>query len=49
MKWAGNVARMKELRNACKILVEKSEGKRRFGRPRRRCEGNIRMDLSEIG
>jgi hypothetical protein len=31
------------------ILVGKPEGKRRFGRPRRRWEDNIRMDVKEIG
>jgi hypothetical protein len=36
---------MGELRNAYKILVREPEGKRPFERPRRRCDGNIRMDL----
>jgi hypothetical protein len=36
-------------RNAYKILLGKSEGKRPLGRPRRRWVGNIRMDLGEIG
>jgi hypothetical protein len=36
MRWAGHVARMGETRNAYKILVEKPEGKRPLGRPRRR-------------
>jgi len=49
MRWTGHVTRMKEIRNACNILVGKSEGKRPFGRPRRRCEGNIRTDVKEIG
>jgi hypothetical protein len=31
--------------NAYKILVGKPEGKRSLGRPRRRRENNIRMDL----
>ena len=30
-------------------LVEKAEGKRPFGRPRRRWEDNIKMDLQEVG
>jgi hypothetical protein len=34
-----NVARMREMRNEFKILVGKPEGKRPFGRPRRRWEG----------
>jgi hypothetical protein len=31
-----------------KMLVGKSEGKRLLGRPRRRCEVNIRMGIREI-
>jgi hypothetical protein len=45
MRWAGHVARMREERGMHKVLVEKSEGKRPLGRPRRRWEDNIRMDL----
>jgi hypothetical protein len=48
MRWAGHVARMGENRNAYRILVGKPEGKRPLGRPRRRLEDNIRMDLREI-
>ena len=40
---------MKEGRSAFKILTGKPTGKRHLGRPRRRWEGNIRMDLEEIG
>jgi hypothetical protein len=40
---------MGEMRNAYSILVRKFEGKRPLGRPRRRREDNIRMDLREIG
>jgi hypothetical protein len=36
MSWTGHVARMEEMRNAFKILIGKSEGKRPLGRPRRR-------------
>jgi hypothetical protein len=39
---------MGELGNAHKILVGKPEGKRPFGRPRHRCEDNIRTDVGEI-
>jgi hypothetical protein len=38
-----------EKMNAYRILVEKPEGKRLLGRPRRRWWDNIRMDLREIG
>jgi hypothetical protein len=46
--WAVNVARMGEGRNAFKILTGKPTGKRHLGRPRRRWEDNIRMNLEEI-
>jgi hypothetical protein len=36
MKWAGHVARMGEVRGAYSILVERPEGRRPLGRPRRR-------------
>jgi hypothetical protein len=49
MRWAGHVARMGEKRNAYRILVEKAEGKRLLGRPRRGWLDNIKMDLREIG
>jgi hypothetical protein len=35
--------------NAYNILIGKPEGKRPLGRPRRRREDNIRMDLTEVG
>jgi hypothetical protein len=40
MKWAGHVARMREKRNAYRLLVGKPEGKRPLGRPRRRWVDN---------
>jgi hypothetical protein len=49
MRWAGHVSLMGEKRNVYRILMGKPEGKRPLGRPRRRWEGNIRMDLREIG
>jgi hypothetical protein len=49
MRWAGHVARMGPKRNAYRILVGKPDGKRPLGRPRRRWDDNIRMDLREIG
>jgi hypothetical protein len=43
------VARMGEERKVYKVLVGKPKGKRPLGRPRRRWEDGIRMDLSQIG
>ena len=40
---------MEEVRSALKILTCKPTGKRLLGRPRRKWEGNIRMNLEEIG
>ena len=47
--WAGHVARMEQSRNAYRVLVAKPEGKRPLGRPRRRWDDNIKMDLREVG
>jgi hypothetical protein len=44
--WVGNIARIGEMGNAYQILVQKPEGKRPLGRPRRRWEDNIRNYLS---
>ena len=49
MRWAGHVARMEEGRGVYKVLVGKPEGKRPLGRPRRRWEDNIKIDLEEVG
>jgi hypothetical protein len=49
MRWAGHVARMGVERKVYIVLVGKPEGKRPLGRPRRRWEDGIRMDLREIG
>jgi hypothetical protein len=49
MRWAGHVARMEKERNVYRILVRKPQGKRPVGRPRRRWEDGIRMDLGENG
>ena len=43
------MARMEEGRGVHKVLVGKPEGKRPFGRARRRWEDNIKMDLQEVG
>ena len=49
MRWVGHVACMGERRGVCRALVGKPEGKRLLGRPRRRWEDNIKMDLLEVG
>ena len=43
------MARMGEGRGVHRVLVGKPEGKRPLGRPRRRREDNIKMDLQEVG
>jgi len=48
MRWAGHVARMGEEREVYRFLVRKPEGKSPLGRPRRRWEDNITMDLLEV-
>jgi hypothetical protein len=40
---------MGERRGAYRALVGKPEGRRPLGRPRRRWEDNIKMDLREVG
>jgi hypothetical protein len=49
MRWAGHVACMVERRGAHRVLVGKPEGHRPLGRPRRRWEDNIKMDLQDVG
>jgi hypothetical protein len=49
MRWAGHVACMGEGRGAYRILLGRPEGRRPLGRPRRRWEDNIKMDLQEVG
>jgi hypothetical protein len=48
LRWAGYVVRMEEARRVFKILTEKPTGKRPLGRPRRRWDDNVRIDLKEI-
>jgi hypothetical protein len=48
MRWAGNVVCMWERRGVYRVLVGKPEGKRHHGRPRRRWEDNMKMDLQEV-
>ena len=49
MRWAGHVACMGKRRGVYRVLVGKPEGKRPLGRPRRRWENTIEMDLQEVG
>jgi hypothetical protein len=49
MRWAGHVERMGEESGVYRVFVGKPEGKRPLGRPRRRWEDNIKMDLQEVG
>jgi hypothetical protein len=49
MRWTGHVVRMGEERNVYRVLMGKPEGERPLGRPRRRWEDWIRMDLRETG
>jgi hypothetical protein len=48
MRWAGHVERVGEERNVYKVFMGIPEGKRPLGRPRRRWEDGITMDLKEI-
>jgi hypothetical protein len=48
MRWAGHVARMGERRLSDRIFVGKPNGKRAFGRPRRRWQDNIQIDLKKL-
>ena len=48
MRWAGHVALIGEERGVHRVLVGKPEGKKPLGRPRRRWEDNIKMDLQEV-
>ena len=48
MRWADHVARMGERRDVYGFLVGKPERKRPLGRPRCRCEDNIKMYLTEV-
>ena len=50
MRWARNVAAyVGERRVVYRVTVGKPEGKRPLGRPRRRWEDNIKMDLQKEG
>jgi hypothetical protein len=46
MRWAGDVARVNEIRNAHSIFVEKPDGKRPLGKPSRKLKDNIKISLT---
>ena len=48
IRWAGHVARMGEKRSVFRVLVGKPEEKRPLGRPKRKWEDNIKMDIQEV-
>jgi hypothetical protein len=49
MRWTGHVACMGETRVVYRVLVDRTDDKSLLGRPRRRWEDNIKMDLQEVG
>jgi hypothetical protein len=49
MRWVEHVDRMGARRGVYRVLVGKPEGKKPLGRPKRRWEDNIKMDLQELG
>jgi hypothetical protein len=48
MRWVWHVAGTRERRGIYRVLVGKPERKRPLGRPRRKWEDNIKMDLQEV-
>ena len=49
VKWSGHVARMGERRDVYRVLVGKPEGKRPLGRPWRRWDDNMKINLQDVG
>ena len=48
MRWAGHVACMGKRISLYRVLVGKPEEKRPLGRPKRKWEDNIKMDIQEV-
>ena len=48
MRWAFHVAHVEERKGAYRVLVRKPDGKRPLGRPRRRLEDYIKVELQEV-
>jgi hypothetical protein len=49
MRWTGHAARMGDRRGAYRVLVGRTEKKRPLGRPRRRWDDNIKMNIQAVG
>jgi hypothetical protein len=49
LRWEGHVARLGRRGGAYRALVGKPEGMRPLGRPRRRREDNIKIELKVVG
>ena len=49
MGWVEHGARMGERRGVYRVLMGRRDGKRPLGRPKRRWEDNIKIDLQEVG
>jgi len=49
MRWAGHVVCTGKGRGVYRVLMGKPEGRRPLGRPRRRWEDNIKIDLQQVG
>jgi hypothetical protein len=48
MRWAGHVAGMEKMRNSCRTVAERLEGKKQLERSRCIWEDNIKMDLKGV-
>jgi hypothetical protein len=49
MRWVGHLARFADKRSEYRVFVGRTYGMRPLGRPRRRLESNIEMELQEVG
>ena len=49
VRWAGHVTRVGERRDLYRVLLGKPEGKKPLGRPKRRWENSVKIDLQEVG
>ena len=48
MRWSGHVARIAKRRGAHRVLVDRPEGRRPLGKPKRGWEDN-KMDIRDVG